>query len=556
MRRTAALVVGLIYGCGPGEKDLSCEDSELFDPDRIIEVRIAMADDDFEALQNETRTLVDEFSGDCRSEPFESDYTYFPADLSIAGERAGTIGIRKKGFIGSQSTLKPSFRLNLDEYIDDEELFCTDNITLNNAIQDPTLIRQCLAYDVFRDAGIAAPRCNLAFVYMNETPLGFYVNVEPVKKKFLRDHFGEDKGSLYEGTIADFTATWLSTFEPKTDQTDESLDPIVRLAADLDAKSEPLAAVLDRYFDVDELLTFLAVETWIGHSDGYGGNQNNFFVYVNDGTGKMHLIPWGVDGTFMPWLNDPENPWFPQRGWIIQRILADQMLSNRLYDRIEELNGTVWNATDLQSKVNRWSELIREAAGSGIQPEALRDVTDFIASRAAAIESSMPVAPPEQFAPPSCMHEIGTLEADFSTAWSPTPATSLEEIMASGTADLRLTWEDYRIPMRSTGAFAGPTEEEYSNVMVLGEFEGENGTAYALPIVYLEESMIVNGLEVNLDWGAGQLMYMDATTEGGFVPIAELWEGSMILDEASPVAGSVITGELFSPLFIWEEATQ
>ena len=72
-------------------------------------------------------------------------------------------------------------------------------------------------------AGLPAPRCNMARVSMNGDDLGIYVNVEPVKKKFLRENFSDDEGDLYEGTITDFTRAWYSTFESKTDETDETL---------------------------------------------------------------------------------------------------------------------------------------------------------------------------------------------------------------------------------------------------------------------------------------------------------------------------------------------
>ena len=69
--------------------------------------------------------------------PFSSNYTTFAADITIDGETLSNIGIRKKGFIGSQSTEKPSLKINLDEY--EESAFSRNpstsiELTANNDI--------------------------------------------------------------------------------------------------------------------------------------------------------------------------------------------------------------------------------------------------------------------------------------------------------------------------------------------------------------------------------------------------------------------------------------
>ena len=78
---------------------------------------------------------------------------------------------RKKGFYGSHPD-KPSLKLRLDKYIDDQDHFGATRMTLNNSIQDKSLVNTCLTYELFRRAGIPAPLCNYAKVAVNETILG------------------------------------------------------------------------------------------------------------------------------------------------------------------------------------------------------------------------------------------------------------------------------------------------------------------------------------------------------------------------------------------------
>ena len=80
--------------------------------------------------------------------------------------------------------------------------------TLNNAKQDPSYVNQCIGYDLFRAAGVPAPRCNFANVTVNGENLGLYVHVESVKKPYLRQYFASDEGNLYEGTLSDFRDGW------------------------------------------------------------------------------------------------------------------------------------------------------------------------------------------------------------------------------------------------------------------------------------------------------------------------------------------------------------
>ena len=185
--------------------------------------------DDFEALRQQTRSFLTEFTGDCRSQPFGNPYTYFHASIDVDGEQLSDIGIRKKGFIGSQSERKPGFRINLDEYVPGSKLFGTDNMTFNTSVQDPSLVRQCLAYDLFRAAGVPSPRCNYARMRVNDEDLGIYVHVEPVKPQFIRHHFGEAEG-LHEGTLSIFKRLAFD-IEPKTEMTDTTLEDIEAITA-------------------------------------------------------------------------------------------------------------------------------------------------------------------------------------------------------------------------------------------------------------------------------------------------------------------------------------
>src|SRR5690606_15718138 len=76
-------------------------------------------------------------------------------------------------------------------------------MTLSNDLEDPTLTRECLALDLFAEAGYPAPRCNFANVSVNGQELGTYVHVEAIDAQLLARHFADASGNLYRGELAD-----------------------------------------------------------------------------------------------------------------------------------------------------------------------------------------------------------------------------------------------------------------------------------------------------------------------------------------------------------------
>ena len=209
----ALLCVGLILsGCGAGgsgtevasKSDLSNTSVDtsdtLFEADRVMQVDIEMDPEDYQALRSEGRVLG-HLAFNCAN---EFEWTHFRAKVSVDGEVVDDVDIRKKGFLGSITANRPSFKLNFDTHKPGRRLHSLKRMTLNNNRQDPGNARQCLSYDMFRAAGLPAPRCGYARVTMNGKDLGVYSHIESVKKHFLRRNFSSDAGNLYEAQLCDF----------------------------------------------------------------------------------------------------------------------------------------------------------------------------------------------------------------------------------------------------------------------------------------------------------------------------------------------------------------
>ncbi len=364
----------------------------LFDPAKIVEVNIEMAPADWDFIRTQQARNVDKLFGeDCLSEPFYSPFTYRTGTVTVNGEVLHNVGIRKKGFIGSLDENKPSLKIKFDEYVEGQELFGLDRLTLNNNKQDPTFVRQCLAYSLFRKAGVPAPRCNFAHVTVNGQNLGLFSNVESIKKRFLARHFSDNDGCLYEGTLSDFREGWTATFEAKTNQDAPGRNAILAIQVALELPDEQLEAALSQLINIDRFMNFWAVEVLINHMDGYTKGTNNFFVYFNPTTGLMEFIPWGVDGTFTQSAKYGSRLVFA-RAMLARRLYMLPATRDKYVAAMRQILATVWNENELLGELDRMETLIAPIVANDIQVDKsgksdVRTFTrTFIQERRAEIE--------------------------------------------------------------------------------------------------------------------------------------------------------------------------
>jgi hypothetical protein len=328
----------------------------VFDANRVVEVSIELAPEDWDTLRYEGRGLASTVSG-CTD---YIEYTYFDATATIDGEIIEHVGMRKKGYLGSLSVVRPSLKINFGKFIADQTYSGMKRMTLNNDRQDQSHTHQVMSYALFRKAGVVAPRCNFARVTVNGEELGVYSHVESIKKPFLARHFKDNDGNLYEGQLADFTPELVSRFERKTNKGDHDRSDLDRVVQALTAEDTDLLAALEQVIDVDGFLTFWAMEVITGHWDGYDSNRNNFYFYFDPETGLVHFIPWGTDGAF-----NEGNPFYPNTP---VSVFATSKIAYRLYDcpetrplyldRLRSLLDDVWDEGALLAEIDRIEQLV------------------------------------------------------------------------------------------------------------------------------------------------------------------------------------------------------
>ncbi|MCP4602898.1 MAG: hypothetical protein GY847_20675 [Proteobacteria bacterium] len=345
------------FDAGLPEEDLSYL---LFDSAKIIEVEIEMAPQDWDAVRFQTRNLDNFLNPNCLAEPFYTTFTYRTATVTVDGEVFQNAGVRKKGFVGSIHSFKPSLKVKFDKYVQGQELYGFERLTLNNNKSDRTHIVQCFTYSIFTKLGVPAPRCNFAHVTVNGQNLGLYSNIESIKKRFLSGHFENPDGRLYEGTLSDFRDGWTDTFEAKTLENDPDRSDITAMQAALEAPDDELEEALAAVLDIDQFIKFWIGEILVGHGDGYTGNRNNYYFYVDPITSLMSFIPWGVDMTMTSGKTGSAHAY--GEAMLARRLYALPATNEKLFTTMQHILDTVWDADELLAEIDAMEALIAPIA--------------------------------------------------------------------------------------------------------------------------------------------------------------------------------------------------
>ena len=513
---------------------------DLFRPDRLLKVDIAMAEKDWGSLRWQGRSLPHAYSG-CLD--FDG-YTYFDAAVTIDGERVDDVAVRKKGFLGSVSSTRPSLKLSFGRGQTHQKrtFHGHKRLTLNNNLEDPSNARQCLAYRLFAQAGVPAPRCNLAHVTAQGKNLGIYTHVEPIKKPFLARVFGDDGGNLYEGQVSDFNPGLVTSFELKTNERQPDRSDLQAVLRALRATDDELWDALDAVIDLDEFLSFWAMEVLVGHTDGYSGNQNNFYLYHDPDDDRLHFIPWGTDSAFVTQHVEQSGP-TPVSTFggseLSARLWRIPDVRERYVERLRDLMDELWDEAELDAQVDWIGKL------TGAPTTQLNGIKQFIDQRQGYIEAELEgIVPPWPGTPrrsPAVCHEPATTSGTFELRWTDT------HTYATGG---KLT---FQIPIAGK-----PLELNADTVSAAGPVQELDDPAHGSPRIAFTGTSSADGRKIwvglyipLLAWAAGEIPFhgyetyglvLELLPNGGFKRLGVIGDGTITLQSAGRTDGALVKG--------------
>ena len=279
MQRVCIFVLVVVCSMAGTETAGADEAAWLYTPDQVTEIEFALSDEAREALAAEPDEYV------------RATFSLTRADGTSYGPLV--VGLKLKGN-ASFRTLdkKAAFKVKFSEFVKGQKFLGLKKLTLNNMVQDPTMVHELLSYEAFRVAGLPSWRTGYSYVRMNGADYGLYLNIETPDDVSLKRWFPTTQ-HLYEGEwgidLVEIATGW---FEADQGDEDERSDLAALIARIADWRD------VDGVADLDEITRYWAVERYIGHFDSYSsGAPNNYYLH-SDAAGRFAMLPWGTDQTW------------------------------------------------------------------------------------------------------------------------------------------------------------------------------------------------------------------------------------------------------------------
>lgn len=383
---------------------------EVFDNGQVKRFDFVITPQRWQSMLDDMTGLYGEF-GQSSSSPglkdIDEDPIFVPADVFYNDTQWYRVGLRFKGNSTLQSSweqgiLKLSFKMDFDEFednypqIDNQRFYGFKKFSLKNNYDDKSLLREKIAADVFKSAGMAVSNTAFYTLYIDygngPEYFGLYTLVEEINDTVIDTQFANDEGNLYkpEDGGANFVEGSFSeeNFEKKTNEDDEDWSDIIALFDALhdDTRTsapETWRANLEAIFDVDGFLKYLAVNGIIQNWDTYGRMTHNYYLYNNPETSKLTWIPWDNNEALqegkmggalaLDFVNLESNSW-P----LIAKIYADEEYKARYNDFLLEIIGDSFETNNIQTSYYSYSALIEPYATTELSGYSfLHNANDF-----------------------------------------------------------------------------------------------------------------------------------------------------------------------------------
>jgi spore coat protein CotH len=207
---------------------------------------------------------------------------------------------------------KIPFRLDFapnDQSAQSQTFYGFRKVTFSSNFADDSQLREVLATEVLRNRGVPAARAAFYRVFVDTGEgakyWGLYTMVEdPSDGAMLDAQLGGRGANLYkpEGPAANWALFDPASFEKKTNEGAKDFSDVMAAINALHSEMTDRSAWrkrLERVFDADLFLRWLAVNTAIGNWDAYGAMAHNYYLYGDAARGgRLRWIPWDHNMAF------------------------------------------------------------------------------------------------------------------------------------------------------------------------------------------------------------------------------------------------------------------
>lgn len=301
-----------------------------------------------------------------------TDVKYMMGSVTVDGTVIDSIGVKQKGFFsnwGAGESFKKPLKISMNEYVSSQKYDGLRKINLSNGFQDPSMMRDALAYKFMRDAGLDAPRTAYTRLYLNGTYWGLYIMVEEIDKRALKNWYEADSGNLfkcinntglaYQGTSV---ANYTDEFELQTNETENDWSRLINLTKKIATPQANFEDSILTVLNIDQYLYVLAADIIMLNWDSYYDHGRNFFLYQNPESNLMDWIPWDYNLAFSTSNTDliidyTQTLDGPKQ--LVKKIQEDPELRSSFFDHVCILMDNYFTTGNLGPYITNTAALIR-----------------------------------------------------------------------------------------------------------------------------------------------------------------------------------------------------
>lgn len=243
-------------------------------------------------------------------------------------------------------------------------------INLNKHQSDVTRFSNKLCYDLMSELpGMIAMRTQFVHLYVKDETAGstgefedygLYTQVEQLNKRALQSHGLDKNGQLYKVNFFEFYR-YEDVIMPKNDadydaeifeqyleiKGDDDHSKLISLLEDVNDYSIPIEKIVEKWFESDNLFSWLAFHMLMGNADT---QSRNVFLYSPLNSSTWYFLSWDNDGAFCDTKLEYRNR--TDRGWekgisnywgnvLFQRIFKSEVLRAELESKMEEYRSII-----------------------------------------------------------------------------------------------------------------------------------------------------------------------------------------------------------------------
>jgi uncharacterized protein (TIGR03437 family) len=357
--------------------------STFFDDSAVREIRIYFDD------PNWYNTLVQAHQNQrTNGDP------YFPCRFKYGNIDLPKVGVRFKGNSSfGRNGIKRPFKFDFNEYDDNVNFLGLKKLNLHTNDLQPDFMREKLFTD-FASKFVTAVRNVHVRLYVNDAYYGLYTAMEQPDKTMMESRFGDDEdGNLYEGAEILGAArrpdlAWLGSnpdlyrpiYELETNEEANDYSGLIEFIDILNnTPAAQLQSRLESVCDVEQMLTWVALNNLFVNLDSYIGDAGEYYIYDRSRDGKFVYVQWdhnesfGTTGDGTVRIANPftfDIYWLPGTGAgvgtgtnarpLLQKTIAVEAYK-RLYLRIfARLLREGFNVETFSPRITQLANLIRE----------------------------------------------------------------------------------------------------------------------------------------------------------------------------------------------------